>query len=54
MLKVTRRGKVEDLRDVSVQEDRALREPGARLLEAAVVIAHQRVGAGNWFYVTCL
>jgi hypothetical protein len=61
MLKVSRRGKVEDLRDLSAQEDRALREafgrwpePGARPSGAAVVRAYQRVGAGHWFLCDCL
>jgi hypothetical protein len=61
MLKVTRRRKLEGLRDLSAHEDRALRdafgrwpEPGARAAGAAVVQAYQRVGAGHWFACDCL
>jgi hypothetical protein len=59
MLKVTRRGKVEGLRDLSAHEDRALRdafgrwpEPRARPASAAVVQAHQRFGAVIGFRAT--
>jgi hypothetical protein len=61
MLKVTRRGKVEGLRDLSAPEDQALRdafgrwpEPGARAAGAAVVQAFQRFGAGHWFLCDCV
>jgi hypothetical protein len=53
MLTVTPRGRAEGLRELSAQEDRALRdafgrwpESGARAAGAAVVQAYQRVGAG--------
>jgi hypothetical protein len=54
-------GKLEGLRDLSVHEDRALRdvfgrwpEPWARAAGAAVVQAYQRVGTGHWFLCDCV
>ncbi len=61
MLKVSRRGAVQDVRELSMQEDRALRpafgrfaEPDARPAGAAVIRRYQRVGAGCWFLCDCL
>ena len=56
MLKVTPRGKLEELRGLSEQEDRALRDAfsrwPARSLGAAVVGAYQRLGAVIGFCAT--
>jgi hypothetical protein len=58
---VSRRGAVQDVWGLSMQEDRALRsafgrfpEPGARPAGAAVIRRYQRVGAGCWFLCDCL
>ena len=61
MLKVSRRGAVQDVRELSMQEDRALRSAFGRFAErearpagAAVIRRYQRVGAGSWFLCDCL
>jgi hypothetical protein len=58
MLKVSPRGKLEGLRELSAQEGRALREGFGRWHEsrarpagAAVVRTHQHTGPGVWFFV---
>ncbi len=55
MLKMSRRGAVQDVRNLAVQEDQALRwafgrftEPNARTAGAAVIRCYQRVSAGCW------
>jgi len=60
VLKVSRRGAMENVRDLSVQEDQALRwafgrsaEPDARAAGAAVIRRYQRVGAGSWILCDC-
>jgi hypothetical protein len=61
MLKVVPRGKLEELRELSAHEDRAVREAfgrwpeeGARSAGAAVVRTWQSTGAGNLFLCDCL
>ena len=61
MLKVSRRGAVQDVRELSMQEDRALRSAFGRFSErdtrpagAAVIRRYQRAGAGCWFLCDCL
>ncbi len=61
MLRVTRRGDVQDVRELSAQEDRAVRrafgrfpEPDARTAGAAVIRRYQRLGAGCWVLCDCL
>ncbi|NPD70268.1 hypothetical protein HN018_23135 (plasmid) [Lichenicola cladoniae] len=61
MLKMSRRGTVEVVRELSVPEDQALRrafgryaEPEDRAAGAAVIQRYQRVGAGCWFLCDCL
>lgn len=61
MLSVTRRGDVQDVRELSAQEDRALRrafgrlpEPDARMAGAAVLRRYKRLGAGCWVLCDCL
>ncbi len=61
MLRVTRRGRIEQVRDLMLDEDRALRrafgcgaEEEARPAGAAVVRAHQHQKGGQWFLCDCL
>ena len=61
MLQVSRRGSVQDVSELSRQEDRALRQafgrfgdPEARAAGAAVVHRYQRAGAGCWLLCDCL
>ena len=61
MLKLCRRGGVEDARDLSAAENQALRRafgrfatPGQRAAGAAVVRAWQHRGVGSWFLCDCL
>jgi hypothetical protein len=61
MLKVTQRGSVQCVRELSSQEDHALRwafgrfaAPEARAGGAIVVARYQRTGAGCWFLCDCL
>jgi len=61
VLKMSRRGTVQDVQELSVQEDQALRrafgrsaEPDARPAGAAVTRRHQRSDAGCWILCDCL
>lgn len=61
MLQVSRRGSVQDVAELSGQEDRALRQafgrfgdPEARAAGAEVVHRYQRAGAGSWLLCDCL
>jgi hypothetical protein len=61
MLKLPPRGELDGLRGLSEQEDRALRDafdrwlkPGARSLDATVVRACHRPGAGLWLLCDCV
>lgn len=60
VLKVSRRGAMERVRDLSVQEDQALRwafrrfaGPDARAAGAAVIRRYQRVGVECWILCDC-
>ena len=61
MLRLTRRGEVAELRDLTADEDLALRRAFGRYgrvedrpIGAAVVRRHQHSGAGRWFLCDCL
>ncbi len=61
MPQVSRRGSVQDVSELSTQEDSALRrafgrfgDPEARAAGAEVVHRYQRVGAGSWLLCDCL
>ena len=61
MLRLTRRGEVAELRDLTADEDLALRRAFGRYgrvedrtVGAAVVRRHQHSGAGRWFLCDCL
>ena len=61
MLRVCRRGEVEETRELTPEEDRALRAafgrfsvPAARAAGSAVVQRYQHAGAGHWFACSCL
>ncbi len=61
MLRLTRRGEVAELRELTADEDLALRRAFGRYgriedrtIGAAVVRRHQHSGAGRWFLCDCL
>ena len=61
MLRLTRRGEVAELRELTADEDLALRRAFGRYgkiedrtIGAAVVRHHQHSGPGRWFLCDCL